>query len=435
MARRCKATGVPRFTAFNGVRFRETEALRDLTAPPYDVLDADDRASLLARHRHNIAHIDLPNGDYASAALTMRQWLGRARAGDAVTPATTVTPAATVTPATGGPGDNATPSTNTPLCIDDVPTLTRYTMTATDEDGRRHVTRGVIGALELMEPGTGDVLPHERTTPKDVTDRLELTRATQANLSPVWGLSMATGVGTVIANAPARSHHWWTDDDGVRHDVEVIADDTSLSAICTAIEAAPVVIADGHHRYQVSRTYAAQRQAIDGAGPWDLTMCFVVELSPEQLTVHAIHRLVAGLSDPVAQLSPWFEVVGQVDQWSSDVGVEHNALGLMMATDDRITLLRPRPEAFSGVADLDSARIALACERLGATITYHHSPRRLRDMVRGSQHVGILLRPVRVDQIVDLAAARGLMPPKSTFFSPKPRTGVVMRLLEHPSGH
>ena len=62
--------------------------------------------------------------------------------------------------------------------------------------------RGVFGALEVCERGEGDVLPHEQTTPKDKTDRLDLTRATNSNLSAVWGLSMRAGVGAMIAEAP-----------------------------------------------------------------------------------------------------------------------------------------------------------------------------------------------------------------------------------------
>jgi uncharacterized protein (DUF1015 family) len=386
---------VPRFTPFNGVRFREASLLRELTAPPYDVLDAHDRAGLLQRNAHNIAHIDLPDRRYDEAAATMHRWID----------------------------DGA-------LVMDDQPTLTRYTMTATDEDGVEHVTGGVIGALELMEPGTGDVLPHEQTTAKDVADRLELTRATEANLSAVWGLSMAAGVGDLIASSPADLVTTWLDDDGVRHDVEIICDHDALDAICAAIAHSPVVIADGHHRYQVSRTYAAQRRATDGPGPWDLTMCFVVELSPAHLTVHAIHRAVSGLTDPIAQLSRWFDPIGTVDQWSTAVAVEREALGVMTSDGDGIVLLQPRADQFVGVADLDSARIAHACASLDVTVSYQHSLKRLGDMVRSDPHtVGVLLRPVRVDQIVDLANQRGLMPPKSTFFSPKPRTGVVVRLL------
>ena len=77
------------------------------------------------------------------------------------------------------------------LVTDAAPSFTLYRMAFTDDAGRARETVGVIGALEVVDPGTGDVLPHERTTPKATTDRLDLTRATQANLSPIWGLSLA----------------------------------------------------------------------------------------------------------------------------------------------------------------------------------------------------------------------------------------------------
>src|SRR6202035_1154656 len=114
-------------------------------------------------------------------------------------------------------------------------------------------TTGVIGALGLAAPGEeSDILPHEQTLPKPKSDRLDLLRATRANLSPIWGLSMAKGVTATFDP---------TDDDPV-------------AAVAAALAAAPVVLADGHHRYETARAYQAeQRQAHGGApGPYDLVM-------------------------------------------------------------------------------------------------------------------------------------------------------------------
>ena len=74
-----------------------------------------------------------------------------------------------------------------------------------------------------------------------------------------------------------------------------------------------MIIADGHHRYEVARTYRDERRAATGGmpGPWDLTLAFIVELAEEQLVVQAIHRLLSGLPDGFdleAALGPSFEV-------------------------------------------------------------------------------------------------------------------------------
>ena len=82
---------------------------------------------------------------------------------------------------------------------DDLPSFTIYRMRFTDDTGTARDIAGVVGGLEITDEGAGGVLPHERTTPKASTDRLDLTRATQANLSPVWGLSLASGLTALLA--------------------------------------------------------------------------------------------------------------------------------------------------------------------------------------------------------------------------------------------
>ena len=88
-------------------------------------------------------------------------------------------------------------------CATPRPSFTLYRMRFTDEVGTARETVGVIGALEVVDEGAGGVLPHERTTPKAKTDRLDLTRATNANLSPVWGLSLTPGL-TELLREPAE---------------------------------------------------------------------------------------------------------------------------------------------------------------------------------------------------------------------------------------
>src|SRR5262249_37736425 len=154
----------------------------------------------------------------------------------------------------------------------------------------------------------GDVLPHEHTTPKARSDRLQLLRATQANLSAVWGLSLASGL-TKLVDATESAPLSWTDDDGVTHDTWTIDDASACGGITELLSATPVLIADGHHRYETCLTYASEHPDNLGA---QATMAYVVELADDQLDVHAIHRLIAGLPDDfdvAAALAPWFDVV------------------------------------------------------------------------------------------------------------------------------
>src|SRR4051794_1935275 len=152
-------------------------------------------------------------------------------------------------------------------------------------------TLGVIGALGLEPPGQGDVLPHEHTTPKAKSDRLDLLRATTANLSPIWGLSLSEGLSKLLEPDAAVALGRWSDGDGVGHELWRIDDERAIGRITETVGSAPVVIADGHHRYETSLAFAAERADLTGA---TATLCYVVELAPDQLTVRPIHRLVRG---------------------------------------------------------------------------------------------------------------------------------------------
>ena len=214
---------MPRFEPFQALRYRRNVDLHDVCSPPYDVLSDLDRLALATAHANNIVHIDMPlassGNAYEHAAVVLNQWI-----------------------------------TEGVLVRDDQPSFTLYRMKFTDTTGKARNVVGVIGALEVVDEGAGGVLPHERTTPKAKTDRLELTRATDANLSPVWGLSLSTGLSTLLTE-PAELLGELTDDLGVVHSVERVTDDARIAAISAAIAAHPVVIADGHHRYAISRTY------------------------------------------------------------------------------------------------------------------------------------------------------------------------------------
>ena len=260
---------MPRFEPFQGLRYRPDVApLAQVIAPPYDVISPTERAHLASRHRANAVLVELPEADlsgrrdrYVVAADLFARWQAKGL-----------------------------------LVADPVPSLYPYRMT--DTAGR--VTTGVIGALGLAEPGAeSDILPHEQTLPKPKSDRLDLLRATRANLSPIWGLSMAKGVTATFDPTDDDPVADVVDDDGVRHQLWVLSDADTVAAVATALAAAPVVLADGHHRYETARAYQAeQREAHGGApGPYDLVMALVVELAEDQLTVGAIHRTVSGLPE------------------------------------------------------------------------------------------------------------------------------------------
>jgi uncharacterized protein (DUF1015 family) len=395
---------MPRFRPFSGLRYDKSVPLDKVIAPPYDVVGPDERAVLAARHRANAIHVELPVQDtrtgldkYRSAAQIFATWRH-----DGV------------------------------LVPEGRPAFYAYRMTVPGGAS----TTGVIGALECEPPG-GDILPHEQTIPKDKSDRLDLLRACEANLSPIWGLSLSRGLAAAY-EPEGPPHAEAVDDDGVTHALWVLDAPHTIEEIMRAVEAAPVVIADGHHRYETALTYQAERRAaLEGApGHYDLVMALVVELAEGQLSVGPIHRTISGVPaevDVAELFGRWFDTVhaGPADEPLVESVAESGALALV--TGRGVWLLTPREQTYAEAgSDLDSSLVALAIEAVpGAEVAYVHDWRSAVSAVAARDvDAALLLRPVTVEQISDWAHARQRMPPKSTYFYPKPRTGMVFRTVE-----
>jgi uncharacterized protein (DUF1015 family) len=393
---------VPRFEPFRGLRYdTDRVALRDVTAPPYDVIDDEERARLVALSPHNAVRVELPldeAGDdrYTVAARLLDSWQADG------------------------------------ILIQDVsPGFYLYRMDYDDDEGGRRHTAGFIGALELSSPGEADVLPHEETTPKARSDRLELLRATRTNTSPVWGLSLAAGLSD-LCERPEPPLAQWTDGDRVEHRLWRVADPDDVAAITGTVAAEPVVIADGHHRYDTGLAYRDERRAEGGEGDYDLAMAFVVALAEDQLTVRPIHRLLSGLPDgfdlPDA-LTPFFELE-PAGPPSEDLPARMREEGaLALVVPGAASLLRPRSDAMAGARDLDTSRLDVARASLPPheVVFQHGTDNVLRAVEKGDAQAGVLLRPITVATIADAAHRRERMPPKTTFFHPKPKTGLVFR--------
>ncbi len=414
---------MPRFSPFPGLRYAPEIDLADVTSPPYDVLTRTDRDRLIARHPNNVVQIDLPVAD-ASVAGT-----GEA---DTSVPGNGEDPYRAAAALFEGWQESG-------VLVRDSPSLYVYRMDHLDEAGVARHTTGVIGALELSRPGEGGILPHERTTTKAKSDRLDLTRATNANLSAVWGLSSGTGLSDLLAT-DENPLATWTDSDGVAHSLWLITDPQRQQAISDCVEGATIVIADGHHRFETALAYRDEVRSANGqiGGEHDSTMAFVVELAEGELNVQPIHRLLCDLPselDIVAALAKFFrlEDQGSVAEMGTDVSarlVDEGALGLV--TRDRWSLLRPRPEAFAGVRDLDTVRLdhVLAGFPPHSLVFQHGVQAAVRQVRDGMAQAAVLLRPATVSQIVEIADGGERMPPKTTFFFPKPNTGVVFRTLD-----
>jgi len=390
---------MPKIAPFRAIRYAAGTDLQQVIAPPYDVLSEADVADLGARSSHNIVHIDVPDGGddrYDNAAALLNDWL-----------------------------------TEGVLTRDEKPTLTIYRMSFTDATGTQRTIVGVLAGLEVVDLDAGGVLPHERTTPKAVTDRLDLTRAAAANLSPVWGLSLAAGLSDALRE-PAEPVGEVVFD-GVRHTVERLSDPERIAAITAILAADDVLIADGHHRYSISRSYRDEVRAASGRTDTDaeFTLTFINELVADQLSIEAIHRVYTGTTADAlrAELATGFDIETAPAPTPAMLAqmVELGRL-VLLSSDGSAQWLIPRQGAFDGVRSLDGAWLEHVLAGSTAEVGYQHGlDETLARLADGTADAAILIRPTSLEEIRRTAREGLLMPPKSTFFTPKLRTGLVVR--------
>ena len=405
--------------------------LQNLAAPPYDVIDPEQRAELAARAPHNVVAIDLPEdpdgGDvYEHAATLLDRW----RAEGAVV-------------------------------RDDEPALWAIVQDYAGPDGRKLTRNGFFARVRVEDYGPGTIRPHERTHPGPKEDRLRLTRATKANLSPIFSLYSDPELKAWRALEPATRDEPFgdvTDADGTVNRLWRISDPAAIEAVQDALADAELLIADGHHRYETARVYADE---IGGEGPHRYVLMCLVALQDEGLTVFPTHRLVDGLKDTdkpetlAATLEQCFdiepiEVDDLVPPGEGDGTIQMGYMDSHFKRAFRLTLkdqaiadeaLPDMPEPYRR---LDTAVLeALVLEGpLGLSeddishlngLGYARSFEEARELVEsGTYDAGFFLRGIPVTQIQDIAAAGVNMPPKSTYFFPKVPTGLLFNPLADP---
>jgi uncharacterized protein (DUF1015 family) len=396
------------------------DGLQPVVAPPYDVIDDAQRADLLARSPHNVVEIDLPvsaDDPYAHAAAVFEQWRR-----DGV------------------------------LVRDEEPALWALEQDYTGPDGQRRTRHGFFARVKVEHYGPGRIRPHERTHPGPKEDRLRLTRATKANLSPIFSLYDDPAGAAWGALAPHLNDAAWsevTDEDGTVHRLWRVADQEAIAKVTAAIAPAELLIADGHHRYETARVYHEE----GGAG--HVLMCLVALQDPG-LTVFPTHRLLTGLDDgrrealrdtiqrdfevePVdtAQLEPSGD--GPVRMGYLDA---HHLRPLMLTLRDPAIAAAALPDKPVPYRALDTAVLeALVLQgALGMSeddishlngLDYARNTDQARERVEsGAAEAAFFMGATPVERVRDVAATGESMPPKSTYFFPKVLTGMVFNLLD-----
>jgi uncharacterized protein (DUF1015 family) len=431
---------VPTVRPFRALRYGPEAAadLRRVVSPPYDIISPDLQRTLLARDPRNVVRLDLPEvepGDqpderYRRAARALAAW-----------------------------------RSDGTLHKDPRPSLYVYEMVIPGEDGAAERAQlGFFGRLRLesLDPGSG-VRPHERTLAAPREDRYRLLRATGVNTSPVVGLyEDGSGEAAALLEAvtSSRADADVVDDDGVRHrlwDVPDDGDPAGAVAKLTRIAGAnPITIADGHHRYETALRYRDERRmtrSCEEDPAFDYLLALLVEWTGQRLTVLPTHRVVRNVEGDVEALAAaagsLFEVVpadrAALERWDSGQPGGRGRFGLWTRSggfclDARRSAFVPwLPPGGEAVRALDVTLLGVALERLlgidpqaiatGERVAYTKSATEALAWVDGRRDgsdVAFLLEPTPVASIVEVAAQGDVMPQKSTYFHPKPLTGLVI---------
>jgi uncharacterized protein (DUF1015 family) len=435
---------------FRGVRYDPARVsdLAAVTSPPYDVIDADSADHLEQLDPHNVVRLILPRpsgadgrGRYHDAAQRLATWLGDGT-----------------------------------LRQDDQPTLYVY-----EQSGHGLLQRGILAAVDLRDPADHVVLPHEDVMAGPVADRLDLMRATGANLEPILlvyegGGETAMVIEQVAGGAPDLET---TTEDGLRQRVWAVTEPALHRRVADDLAPRQALIADGHHRYATYRRLQAERRADgDEHGPWDRGLALLVDSRTHPLRVQAIHRVVEGLSyaaalralgetfavqqiaepapqggdpaaqragetsrDPAAVLDRWLSVLDSSSMAHPFLLTDGQAASLVGDPDRRAVAGALEPLQSDLWRSLDASVLhALVLGQLfglsdsDARVRYVHDPASALRAAARSDGVALLMRPVDVSTVLAVAALGERMPRKSTSFGPKPRTGLVIRLLDEERG-
>jgi uncharacterized protein (DUF1015 family) len=387
---------VPRVFPFVGLRFDRSRvgSFEVVTAPPYDVISEEEHAYYLAASPYNVIRLDLVQADhqrdeterYAEAARTLSSWRDEAV-----------------------------------LTASDGRAYYPYEMRFT-HDGERRRIRGLICAVEIEDWGAG-IVPHERTLRAPVEDRLRLMRAIAANASCIYAVfagpvgDLASWLDDATDENPAA---FLSDDDGVEHRLWVAPPDT---AVATWLGSTSLMIADGHHRYETALRYRDEMRAQHGPGPWDRVMMFLVDASIEDPPVLPFHRIVLDGPAPSAgsRVRDLEEVLASVDDRKCAYGTVALERGGLV---HRIVDLAGEPPTVSRLHEQVLAGLDHATRYTPDAVAAADSVR------RREAAAAYLLPPTDAATIRAVVDAGETLPQKSTFFWPKPRTGMVIRPLD-----
>jgi uncharacterized protein (DUF1015 family) len=419
-----------------GIRYA-TDKSRDISAllaPPYDVLDDAGKAALVGRNPRNFVVIDLPHmppkaagpaAAYEQARRTMDAWLADGT-----------------------------------LVRDGDPGLYGYHQAYT-HGGTAYVRKMFFARLKIEPFGEGSIFPHERTFGGPKEDRLALTKATQANLSPIFGLyeDAQNVIAGRLEQALGRDPLATGTLDGVENLLWRVTDPTIITEVARLLAPKATYIADGHHRCGTGMMYrdwlVQERGPLPAEHPANYVLCVFCAMEDPGLLILPTHRILPGVNvtadtlrhDAAVQVVPLDVKTGGAavkaltKHGPQAVGLFNAASGAYWAvkpkSPDILDKLEPARApawrrlglAFLHAYLLDRVVTPNLCGGKAAEIDYIKSDDDAIATARATAGAAFLMQPTTMEELRDVCSAGDLMPQKSTFFYPKLASGLVVNPL------
>ena len=331
-------------------------------------------------------------------------------------------------------------------------------------NGQKKKLRGFLGIVKIEELASGKIHPHEMTYSKPRTDRLNIIRFCEANISPIFSLySSPNRLTSSILEKLSEEKPFIEakNGDDFIHRLWQISDKTSIETIKKDLSNKDIIIADGHHRYETALEFKNEMDKVRGQDsevkPWDYVMMFLVNMEDDGLTVLPAHRL-AEIKNKIQikeSLKPYFDIT----TIKFDDSTEKQAMQEMLSSIQNSKNSRNRSRHFGttlGMLIKDEKAFCIlnfkgalseinsheSLKKLAVTILhelvfekllgvdkfeYEMNPDLVVEKVKNSRHqAAFFLPPTKIRDVKEVALAGQRMPPKSTYFYPKLLTGMVI---------
>jgi uncharacterized protein (DUF1015 family) len=428
---------------FQGIRYNgnKVKDLRKAVCPPYDVIDAQAQDRFYHAHEYNIIRVELgkenpddspTNNRYTRAAAFLKDWIKQGV-----------------------------------LERDSEPSLYLYKLDYLLPTKEKKTLKGFFSLVQLEEIGKGKIFPHEFTFPKAKQDRLRLMRACHANTSPIFMLYSDPAGDRIAAleRAVDEAHPLinFVGEEEIRHRLWKISTPSVVTTLCDSMKDHPLFIADGHHRYETALNFMGEMREKDhspGPKPYDAVFIFCSNMDDAGISLLPIHRVILNplpcdLKTLKHRLAQSFDVThmdfnnttesrirNKLFEEMSKAGQSATVFGMYGGSEQSFHLLKLKPEFAPKTAKaLEALDVSIfqknilegalgitdpAAKKEGQVQFVKDAEKAIKSVQNGSAGLVFFLNPTKIRQVRDVVLVGDRMPQKSTYFYPKPLTGLVL---------